>query len=281
MRSCWVAVVLAGCGSVSGMDIDARPADSPATDSPDIDAPIDSSIDAPPCVTLTGTVGRWRGEQNTSDSAGTYNGNSIGANFGYTPGKHGSAFLLDGVDDGVTIDDMEAFWPAASFTLEAWVKTTSNVSMLAFTKYACGASCPSGQALSYFGLAVVPNGIPQFDLRPEADPNISTIKDTLGPINNGAWHHLVGVRDNATSKQILYVDGVERVSANLAAIQLGAMTDADGSLDLVTIGTSQIAGQTTFDSYFNGAIDDVAIYSRALSAAEVAAIYAAPDGVCP
>jgi hypothetical protein len=263
------------------MDIDARLGDSPAQDGPDIDAPIDSSIDAMPCAMVAGTRARWRAEQNTADQTATFNGSTIGSNFGYTAGKHGSAFLFDGVDDGVTIDDADMLWPTASFTLEAWVKTTSTAAGTVLTKYACGNNCPAGFSFSYFGLSVGANGIPQFDFRPEVNISITSLKDTLGPVNNGAWHHLVGVRDNAMSKAILYVDGAEKVTSNLDAMQLMAMSDGDVNADFTSIGTAQTAGLTTFESYFNGAIDDVAIYTRALTAAEVAAIYNAPDGVCP
>jgi 2-methylisocitrate lyase-like PEP mutase family enzyme len=40
------------------------------------------------------------------------------------------------------------------------------------------------------------------------------------------------------------------------------------------------AGATTYTGFFAGAIDDVAFYASALTGAQVAAIYAAPDGEC-
>jgi hypothetical protein len=89
------------------------------------------------------------------------------------------------------------------------------------------------------------------------------------------------VRDNAASKMILYVDGVERVSTNLAAAQIAPLSDGDTSLDLVSIGAGVAAGSTTFENRLTGAVDDVAIYSRALTATEVADLFNKPDGICP
>lgn len=279
MRRLCLSVLLVGCGEVNNTDIDARPVDAAADGA--VDGSIDSAIDAMPCATITGTKARWRADQSTADQTTMFNGSTVGLNFGYTQGKHGSAFLLDGVDDGVTIDDLDRLWPADAFSIEAWVKTTSSAPGNVLVKYACGNSCPNGLSFSYFGLAVSAAGAPQFDFRPEVDIGITTLKDSLGPVNNGAWHHLVGVRDNAMSKAILYVDGIEKVTANLDANQLMAMSDGDTNSDFTTVGMGQVAGQTTFENHFNGAIDDVAIYTRALTAAEVSAIYNAPDGVCP
>lgn len=275
MRVYLLLAVLAACGEVN-----ATPADAPAGDGPKLDAAADAPLDGPGCTTVANARARWRGEQNVSDSVSVFNGVALGTNFAYTAGKHGQAFSFDGVDDGVSISDNEMLWPNTSFTLEAWVKTSSAAPGIVLSKYACGGACPNGAALSYFALALAANGFPQFDQRPEGQANTATLKDTQA-INDGAWHHLVGVRDNTMSKMILYVDGVQRLSSNLVAAQLGPMSDADASVDPVTIGTSQVAGQTTYGSYLTGAVDEVAIYSRALSAAEVAAIYAAPAGICP
>jgi hypothetical protein len=81
--------------------------------------------DASMCVPRPSTlVAEWRGEMNANDSlASHYNGTTVG-NVTYTAGKHGMAFLFDGSSAYVTIDDSDALWPAASFSLEAWVNTT-------------------------------------------------------------------------------------------------------------------------------------------------------------
>lgn len=78
------------------------------------------------------------------------------------------------------------------------------------------------------------------------------------PANNN-WHHIVGKHDGTTGS--IYVDG--RLCASGA---LPAIGNAAGS---VTIGG--FAGGKEY--YFNGRIDDVRIYNRALSDAEISQLF--------
>ena len=50
--------------------------------------------------------------------------------------------------------------------------------------------------------------------------------------------------------------------------------------DPVTIGTGRSSGVDTFDSGLIGSIDEPAYYISAWTADEVAAVHAAPDGIC-
>lgn len=84
------------------------------------------------------------------------------------------------------------------------------------------------------------------------------------PVSTGAWHHLVGTFDGHTLR--LYVDG--RLEATKAS---AAATIAYGGSFL--IGTSHGDEQFTRGAHFSGMIDDVRVYARALSAAEVLAHY--------
>ena len=72
------------------------------------------------------------------------------------------------------------------------------------------------------------------------------------------WHHIVVTKDGATSA--LYIDGVE-----VAHNHPGAQTCIDNTKNLI-IGADQDSGY-----FFNGSIDEVALYSRALTAAEALA----------
>jgi len=87
----------------------------------------------------------------------------------------------------------------------------------------------------------------------------SAISQITGSVslNDNAWHFLVGTYDG--SQIILYVDKVAVANAAVT----GNINQVSTSLK---IGTGQ--------SYtFNGIIDDVHLYNRALSAAEIAALY--------
>ena len=88
-----------------------------------------------------------------------------------------------------------------------------------------------------------------------------------GPaLNDNAWHHIVFVFvSGGTSK--LFVDGVQ------VAINASTLT--------MTVGNKALRMAVSLDSYWGsyvGSMDEVAIWSRALSDAEVANIYSLQSG---
>lgn len=229
-----------------------------------------------PCASNPpGLGGRWRGEMNANDETEAHHGVPTSNRVGYAPGKHGMAFSLDGTS-AIAIDDRETLWPAASFSLEAWIRTTSGGAII--TKYQCGGLCPSGQSRAYWALWVGKTGTAAFHSRTDALDQIATVTDTLHDVHDGQWHHIVGVRDVANRTMSSYVDGTLAVSSNLQPGELGAMSDLDHEVDRVVIGGEEGAGGV--GSFFTGAIDEVSYYASALTASQVAAIYAARDGEC-
>ena len=85
---------------------------------------------------------------------------------------------------------------------------------------------------------------------------------------DGNWHHLAGTYDGATVR--LYVDGVEQASGNPAALSAIDYALADNR-------TFRIGGYVSACNsfHFNGDLDEVQLFSQALSADAIQAIYAA------
>ena len=79
-----------------------------------------------------------------------------------------------------------------------------------------------------------------------------------GPAVTTGWHHMAVVQDGPNSTRNLYVDGVSVASGSAIA--------ADGT------GPLWIGGAAGVTEFFNGWIDDVRIYNRALSDSEVSAL---------
>jgi hypothetical protein len=108
---------------------------------------------------------------------------------------------------------------------------------------------------------------------PQKDGRFSFVLNRGNPIvfstgaswNASEWHLLTGTNDGTTLK--LYVDGTLQGTAASAPIEQ--------SNSPITIGKS------VYSSGFIGAIDDVRVYSRALSAGEVADLYAISGGTPP
>jgi hypothetical protein len=75
------------------------------------------------------------------------------------------------------------------------------------------------------------------------------------PLNDGEWHHLVGVRDQSTKKVRFYVDGE-------------LIDEVDDATEDINSGQSVWIGEH-LQRYYTGLVDDVKIWNRALSAAEI------------
>ena len=85
-------------------------------------------------------------------------------------------------------------------------------------------------------------------------------------VNDGQWHHLVAISDNTTLTSSLYIDGELD-----ATREIGALT-ANGQR--MRIGENPDAR----NRYWHGLVDDVAIWDRALSEAEIKSLYNSGTG---
>jgi hypothetical protein len=89
----------------------------------------------------------------------------------------------------------------------------------------------------------------------------------LAPVkpDGGQWYHLVGVRDTVKGELRLYVDGQLAGSVS-ACLPQAAPTGH------TVIGRGRFGGNPV--DYLDGTVDQVRLYDRALSAAEIASLYA-------
>ncbi len=84
--------------------------------------------------------------------------------------------------------------------------------------------------------------------------------------NDGAWHHLAFVYDGGVTSMKLYIDGVEVASDGSA---LSSVADHTGIGGIGGVIGGKDAFDNTSDSYFIGKMDAYAVYSNALTLAEV------------
>jgi MSHA biogenesis protein MshQ len=85
---------------------------------------------------------------------------------------------------------------------------------------------------------------------------------SANPINDGQWRHVALTRDAATGRVEVYVDGQPSGSATS---DVGVKTTA-----FRTVGRIDDTGGTP--TYFQGAVDDLLIFNRVLTADEVRAL---------
>jgi len=182
-----------------------------------------------------------------SDSSGNSNDGTVTGGT-WTAGRFGNALSLT-AGSMVTVSNSASLALASALTLEAWVNpASSSASWMNLIFKPVGN--PANQNPSYVLQGSSPSSTPSFYVG-AATANLA------GPaaLPVGAWSHLAATYDGATMR--LYVNGVQ-VSSRA---QTGALPT---SADNLTIGGNVFSGQN-----WNGLIDEVRIYSRALSATEI------------
>jgi hypothetical protein len=220
---------------------------------------------APPSA---GIVSWWPAEGTANDIAGSNNAALHAPASASTPGLVGTAFGFDGTNAYVQVPDAPGLRPT-NFTIEAWVKFT------ALNSAGSGGS-PAGDQYIVFRQNSRTSDFEGFDLSKtriaggdafrfliasSSGQSVQLISSTL--ISTGAWYHIAALR--GTNYVQLYVNGQLERQTNIAFAQ------DYGSYPLY-FGTS---GQSSWDHKLSGALDEVAIYNRALSSNEIAGIYQA------
>jgi hypothetical protein len=220
-------------------------------------------------------VHRWRAEGNANDSVGTNHGTLInGATASGAPAEGTSSFGLDGINDRVEMPDTSTHYFSGSFTIEAWVKTTSTNLQWVVTKYECGGSCPAAVAHSFYRLGLGGNGAPFGDVRDSdeggPDPTSSQgVSATPMTVADGSFHHLRFVRDVDADLLAIYVDGTLGGLEALHPGAAGPLANDDGTPDPLVVGAIYDPGSsTTLNSFFTGLIDDVQLFNEGTVAAE-------------
>ena len=154
---------------------------------------------------------------------------------------------------------------STAFSVEAWVKTASTTGgrILGFGDKGAATASTTVDRQLYTG----PNGKVYFGV---GSGKVSVA--SLAPIANGAWHHVVGTYVSGTNGMKLYVDGALQNSGTATAQTLTGFWRA---------GYETMTGWTgnPSDSYYEGNLEELAVYTTTLSAARVKAHYDA--GVTP
>ncbi len=198
-----------------------------------------------------------------ADSSGNGNNgkscpNSNGGPLGGDAGKFGNGVALNGSTQYIDTSAQYNFTATDSFSVSSWVKTSSTTSGL-------NSIVDKGVGFqSSYGLLGQGNGsnmVAYFGLHDATPVQIFAQGTTV--ISNGAWHHLVGVRDKAAGKIYIYVDGkLDGTTTDTTHLAFNRGNN-------VLIGTR---GNSPAQ-YFNGSVDETRIYNRALSGNEVSQLY--------
>ena len=208
-----------------------------------------AKLGATPATPPAGPVAAWSFDDGAGNllraTVGGLDGAITGATW-TTAGRNGGALMFNGVDQMVTVPANPVLNLTTGMTLEAWVYPTSvtnwrNVAMkegsndLAYALYASDASS-----------------------KPQAAVNMGAgqlVASSTAPLQANTWSHLATTFDGSTHR--LFVNGV----------QVGSVAAA-GAL-WQTTAPFRIGGNSLWGGWFDGAIDDMRVYNRALSLTEI------------
>ena len=176
-------------------------------------------------------------------------------------GKYGKAFSGDGYGRFIAIPDSSSIDSLSvndRMTVCSWVYQYSNNNSFGNYQAVIGQWETSTNKKS-FGLleGVAGDGIYGFYITPDGSTYQDAVSNSVLSINT--WHHICGVMNGSTAN--LYVNGVLQIDNGT----ISSIYNSDVNLTIGYYYTNSI--------FYNGSIDEVLIFNRALSQNEIRAIY--------
>ncbi len=200
-----------------------------------------------------GLLGHWRFDGNGRDSS-DFRNHSEPAEATYAVGNVGHALALAGNRTAMTeVAHQDSFNPAGDFTISAWIKPTTLDSNSAFGDTILSKGYWGGTNNFYLGFY---QGKLRFTAGQVWSQGVNVPIAETG-VSAGRWYLVTAVREG--DQLTLYVDACMR----------GSITDAGASIN-----TQQplMIGSMESTSLFDGLIDDVRFYDRALTEASIQAL---------
>jgi hypothetical protein len=222
-----------------------------ALSSAEVGAIVNSPAIAPPA----NLVDWWTGDGNSStvapDLAGT-NAGALNGSVPYAPGEVGNAFSFTGnrsnfviIPDAPSLDGTTGTW-------DFWMNSTQTNSFVGVVGKHDAASSNNGITMQ------MDQGRPRVEIK---GPGPTLLLNPSTPLlNDGNWHHMA-LTFQSGGQAVLYVDGQAK---------------ATGTAPVFSFNASPLRFGTMLDGFwtpYNGLLDEVQIYNRALSAAEIQSIF--------
>ena len=190
------------------------------------------------------------------DTTLTYDG--IASNVTYATGHIGNAAVFNGSSSYINLGDPTSGITTANYSISFWVNTTSTSTSYLISKYLTDGL----DSTDVFRVMNLSGGTISFRTSTFGGGSARDITSTTS-INDGNWHHILFTVTPSTSK--LYIDGTQEGGDSTLYTAVTPSTVTRN----VTVGRHD-AG----DNYFNGKIDQVRIFDKAISAEDVATLYA-------
>lgn len=221
-----------------------------------------------PAFAASGPVGVWKLDEGSgttvTDSSGNGNNGTMLGGVSWGQGVFGPGLVFNGTNGQIKVSDNHALEPAGAVTVSAWFKNDGSPGVYRYIVAKGGNGCIAAS----YGLYSGPNGGLQFYVSQQHGTVYARSPDAGQKVWDGNWHLAVGTYDGSTIR--LYVDGV----------QVGSGTAYPGSLEYLLPNSNDfyIGNYPSCQPHwFLGSIDDVMVWSRALSASDVKGLLPGSD----
>jgi hypothetical protein len=226
----------------------------------------------------------WRLEESTDGPFEDFYGANEAAYVGANPPQYVSNGHIGGARQFIRANATGIDAPGSSFnwghedsfSIEFWMKKDTPCSDS--NEVIVGRDSPTNPLHWWVGVncsSPGSDGLPTFVLT----ANDGTVFGMTGSkiLTDAKWHHIVAVRDAATERILLYVDGkLDPENPSDAQFPSGAgFSASDAELNM---GWLNYASGTYF--YYSGILDEVAVYNRAITLNEVRAHYFLAKSYC-
>ena len=191
------------------------------------------------------------------DASGNVNNGAVTGTTTFTTGQDtiaSHAFSFNGSTTVNQSDATVANFTSSDFSISFWVKVTSGNLATTPIPISKGLFQQSGYYIFFTAAGAVTVTLNQ------GSANQDTVSST-GVIVEGSWKHVCFVRSGTSGK--IYVNGSDVTSSAPTLIN-----PVGNGINPFRIGSYSGAGNS-----YNGAMDEVAVWARALSGAEVSAIF--------
>lgn len=234
----------------------------------------------PNYVPTNGLIGWWGFNGNANDSSQNANNGKVNGATLTTDrfGNINSAYNFNGVNSTIDIlnsDSQLIYGLQQAVTVSMWVLRNDNSDGDLMSKGCHSTNAEYGN--KYFAYGFDNNNTLNFSLY-----NSSTVEAVKSPnnfFNIGNWYHLTIVRDTNIKCYINGIDVTTNPNNNGWNIDYNSILN-NTSLTIGARNFKDDLGNKSYTNYFNGKIDDIAIFNRALTQNEINNLYNFNISVC-
>ncbi len=231
----------------------------------------------------SGLMAWWQAEGNANDAA-NLDGGTLDGNVDFMPGEVGQAFNFSGTNSDVHIPASASLDVGAGsgFTIEGWINPASISQPQPLLQW-------NTSPFFYYGVSLwisLPptnggSGPGCFSIDVNDYSSGHNVASTGQQLVQNTWQYVAATYDTNSGTIALYINGVLLTETNIGIVTPATRQDLWLGYEHDQIADDVFSSIGNGNAWYGGQMDEISIYNRALSSAEIQAIYnAGSSGKC-